>query len=255
MAEKPSLPRAVLALARVPNVPTVWTNVLAGWLLAGGGFGWRLPAAMAGGTLLYAAGCTLNDAFDEKWDRAHKPDRLIPSGAMSARSVWRLGFAEMAAGVLLFALAAPGAWWLPLLLAAAILLYDLRHKETPWSVVVMGACRALLTLSAGAAALDSAGGPPAAVFIAAAALWIYIIALSLLARRETRPGGGFLKKLRPEWSVGRWVGEMLAAIPLLDAALLLAFTFRHGALPLAALFFCLAMWPLCRLLQKTFAAT
>jgi 4-hydroxybenzoate polyprenyltransferase len=237
----------LLTLARVPNVPTVWSNVLMAWALSGGGCLGRLAAALAGGTLLYAGGCTLNDAFDARWDRAHKPDRLIPSGVLTERAVWTLGGMEMGAGLLLFILAQPSAWYWPVGLALAILAYDYRHKESPWSVVMMGACRALLVLSGAAVAGAGLNGK---VIAAAGVVWLYIISLSLLARRESRPGGGLLRALRPKWSVGRWVGEMLAAIPLVDAALLFALGGRHGMALV-----CLLLWPLCRLLQRKYAAT
>ena len=238
----------LLTLARVPNLPTVWSNVLMAWVLAGSQ-GWLdLLAVLLGGTLLYAGGCTLNDACDARWDRAHKPDRIIPSGAMTESAVRTLGLAEMGGGLALFLFAGPVTWFLPAALVLAILLYDIRHKETPWSVIVMGACRALLVLSAAGAAGDWQRWQ---VLTAAAMLWIYIIMLSLLARRESRPGGGMLRALRPKWSVGRWVGEMLAAIPLVDAALLL--TLGGGCRIAVAV--CVVLWPLCRLLQRKYAAT
>ena len=250
-----------LTLARVPNLPTVWSNVLMAWALAGGGGMGRLAAALAGGTLLYAGGCTLNDACDVRWDRTHKPDRLIPSGALKERTVWTLGLAQMVLGLACFVLANPASWFWPAGLVLAILAYDFRHKESPWSVVVMGACRAMLILSAAAVA---GGALHWKSLTAAAVVWLYIISLSLLARRETRPGGGILKALRPNWSVGRWVGEMLAAIPLLDAALL--FALGTGTAGVACLvagtggahgvgLVCLLLWPLCRLLQRKYAAT
>ena len=245
----------ILILARVPNLPTVWSNVLMAWVLGGGGCGLGLGAAVAGGTLLYAGGCTLNDACDARWDRAHKPERLIPCGALRERLVWALGGAEMAAGLAFFLLAGPEVWWWPVGLVLAILLYDVWHKETPWSVVVMGACRGLLVLSGAAVAGGRLSG---AVVAAAGGVWMYIIALSLLARRESRPGGGLLRTLRPGWSVGRWVGEMLAAIPLVDVGLLVALggvgLVSRGLAGGAALV-SLMLWPLCRLLQRKYAAT
>lgn len=240
----------ILTLARVPNIPTVWSNVLMSWVLAGGhGERWAvLMAAVLGGTFIYAGGCTLNDAFDARWDREHKRDRLIPSGTLSERSVWGLGLVELLAGFAALALAGPATAWLPVLLVAAVLFYDFRHKQNPWSVVVMGACRALLVLSAAGVA-GNWSAPR--VLIAAGTVWAYIIVLSLLARRESRPGGGFLKALRPKWSVGRWVGEMLAAIPVVDLLLLLIL---GGNCWIAAVI-CLSLWPLCRLLQRKYAAT
>ena len=238
----------VLTLARVPNLPTVWSNVLMAWVLGGGQGSWGLAAAIFGGTLLYAGGCTLNDACDARWDRAHKPDRIIPAGTITERAVCTLGLGEMAGGLALFCIAGPGTWFLPVGLVVAILLYDLRHKETPWSVIVMGACRALLVLSAAGVAGD---WKLWTVLTGATVLWIYIIVLSLLARHESKPGGGFLRRLRQAWSVGRWVGEMLAAIPLVDAVLLLAL----GSGCWTAVAVCAALWPLCRLLQRKYAAT
>jgi UbiA prenyltransferase family len=256
----PSL-HQILTLARVPNVPTVWSNVVMAWALAGGQGMTGLVLGLPGATLLYAGGCTLNDACDARWDRAHKPDRIIPTGAMTERAVWSLGLGEMGLGLGLMVAAHPATWFLPLGLALAIFGYDLRHKETPWSVVVMGACRALLVLSAAGVAGDWLSWK---ILAAAAVLWGYIILLSLLARRESRPGGGVLKLLRPGWSVGRWVGEMLAAIPLVDAAVLFALgtgqaclacvvAGKGGAHGMALV--CLLLWPLCRLLQRKYAAT
>jgi 4-hydroxybenzoate polyprenyltransferase len=251
----------ILTLARVSNIPTVWSNVLMAWALTGGQGGIGLGLALMGGTLLYAGGCTLNDACDARWDRAHKPDRLIPSGTMTERTVWALGLTEMGLGLACFIAAQPASWFWPAGLALGILAYDFRHKETPWSVVVMGACRALLILSAAAVAGDALNWK---ILTAAGIVWFYIIGLSLLARRESRPGGGLLRALRPQWSVGRWVGEMLAAIPAIDALLLVALgnsavcracggMGTAGANGVALI--CLVLWPLCRLLQRKYAAT
>ncbi len=69
--------KALLLLGRVSNLPTVWSNCLAAWLLAGGvligaadvkRFAWLI----VGATLLYLAGMFLNDAFDERFDREHR---------------------------------------------------------------------------------------------------------------------------------------------------------------------------------------
>ena len=96
--------KALLLLGRVSNLPTVWSNCLAAWLLGGGAlvgtayvqhFVWLI----VGATLLYLAGMFLNDAFDERFDREHRTERPIPSGAISARAVWILGIVQMALGL------------------------------------------------------------------------------------------------------------------------------------------------------------
>ncbi len=68
-------------LARVSNLPTVWTNVLVGNRVgrrAHHRHG-RLCLAIAV-SLLYMAGMYLNDAFDARWDAQHRPERPIPAG-------------------------------------------------------------------------------------------------------------------------------------------------------------------------------
>lgn len=92
--------RSWLELSRVSNLPTVWTNVLAGWLLAGGLPGQWQPLAwlMAGGSLMYTAGMILNDAADVRWDRQHRRERPIPSGRVSPGTAWAVGLVLLAGG-------------------------------------------------------------------------------------------------------------------------------------------------------------
>src|SRR3954466_5310656 len=82
----PSL-RTLLVLGRVSNLPTVWSNCLAGWLLSRGGAPDELFLLCAGTSLLYVGGMFLNDVFDIEFDRQHRSERPIPSGAASLRIV------------------------------------------------------------------------------------------------------------------------------------------------------------------------
>src|SRR5947199_337043 len=55
----------LLRLGRVSNLPTVWTNVLAGAVLAGGDWrSWRLGFVLLAMSLFYVGGMYLNDYFD-----------------------------------------------------------------------------------------------------------------------------------------------------------------------------------------------
>ena len=82
-----------LRLGRISNLPTVWTNVLVGGLLAGGSLSDpRLTLLMAAMSLFYIGGMFLNDAFDREFDAQHRPERPIPSGQVSARQVFSFGF-------------------------------------------------------------------------------------------------------------------------------------------------------------------
>ena len=100
--------RTLLILGRTSNLPTVWSNCLAGFLL-GGGTRWAVFGRLClGTTLLYMGGMFLNDAFDASFDRQHRPERPIPSGRISEKSVWRMGCALLAAGTLCIFCVTPG---------------------------------------------------------------------------------------------------------------------------------------------------
>ena len=88
--------RTLLVLGRVSNLPTVWSNCLCGWLLAGGGSWSRLLLLCLATSLLYIGGMYLNDAFDASFDRQHRRQRPIPSGAVSESFVWIAGLALLA---------------------------------------------------------------------------------------------------------------------------------------------------------------
>lgn len=178
-----------LSLGRVSNLPTVWTNALAGVVLAGGSVddprvAWIAVAV----SLCYVAGMYLNDAFDSDFDAQHRPERPIPSGAVSVQTVLTAGFAMLVAGVALLAvlgLAPGGTGWPPLAagvaLAGAIVLYDLHHKGNPVSAIVMGLCRALVYVAAASVVAERL---PKEVWAGALLLLSYLVGLTHIARQE-----------------------------------------------------------------------
>ncbi len=190
--------RAWLELTRGANLPTVWSNLLVGWLLAvasgatldGDSFP-TLAAALLGATFLYTAGMFLNDAADAGWDHAHRPDRPIPSGRLPRRQVAGAGAALLLLGVAAFLRVTPAALAAALVLAALILAYTRWHKSrpplAPW---LMGACRALLPVVGFLAAAPVAPGPePLALLLAhALGLGAFTAGISLLARHEAVGG-------------------------------------------------------------------
>jgi len=179
--------RAWLELSRVSNLPTVWTNVLVAWLLAGGGWQWQpLGWLLLGGSLLYTGGMILNDAADVAFDRANRPERPIPSGRIRAITAWLIGLGMMALGYAAFIWGAEACTWLTGCLVVAILAYDLYHKPWAGSVFVMGSCRTLLYLSAASAVTGTLNwNEYHEVIVKAIALGAYIVGLSLCARNES----------------------------------------------------------------------
>src|SRR5215210_5119019 len=194
-----SLGRTLLVLGRVSNLPTIWSNCLAGWALAGGApftgeirqmidKPLRFAVLCLAASLLYVGGIYLNDAFDVEFDRQHRRERPIASGAIGARAVWALGWLWMIAGLAcMFWLAQTNQTTviLALLLAGTILLYDAVHKAFTLSPVLMAACRLLLVLMAASAGRLGITG---LTIWSALVLALYIVGLSYLARHESLPG-------------------------------------------------------------------
>ena len=216
-----------LRLGRVSNVPTVWTNVATGVALTGATL--QPPLLVLLGfavSLFYVGGMYLNDAFDAAWDRQNRPERPIPSGLVRARTVFLAGFAMLAAGLVIVACSTTTRppFYAALILCLLIVLYDFSHKGNPLSPLIMALCRvAVYVLSA----LAVAPLPlPRGVYLGAAALFLYLVFLSTLARKET---------LHPR--LPRMIGSLVAGIALLDAALLLFTGHELAALLAVGAFF------------------
>lgn len=180
----PSKLRTLLILGRVSNLPTVWSNCLAGWWLAGGGSVWNLIRVSISVTFLYLGGMFLNDAFDSTYDRNHRPTRPIPAGAIAELEVWIWGIGWLLLGLL-------GLVWfswttalLSLTLVGCIVLYNAIHKIVIIGPVFMGGCRFLVYLVAASVAANGVAGESIWKGLALAA---YIVGLSFLARKESAP--------------------------------------------------------------------
>ncbi len=174
--------RTLLVLGRVSNLPTVWSNCLAAWLVCGGGSWRRFVMLCLGATLLYTGGMFLNDAVDVAFDRRYRPERPIVSRQISARAVWVFAIGWLVAGGLTFLFLGRSSTLMASFLVCAIVLYDIVHKRTQLAPLLMAACRFLLYLVAASAA---AGGANPSVLWRAAALAAYIVGLSYLARGES----------------------------------------------------------------------
>ncbi len=201
---------AYLALCRVGNLPTVWSNVLTAMLLATGAVTPEPLIVLALAlSCFYVAGMSLNDLCDLAHDRLRRPQRPLPSGRVSVQAARVLTGTLFAAGLGLLALA-PDARGLAagLVLLLAIVAYDLNHKGNPFSVLLMATCRALVYVVVG---LALTGGLPAALLLAAAAQAVYVLSISVVARYENSRATPF------RWPV---IPAMLAGICLVDGLLL-----------------------------------
>ena len=197
--------RTYLRLGRVSNLPTVWSNTLAGIVLAHGTF---TPGVLVGlalaMSLLYVGGMFLNDAFDQEIDARERPERPIPSGLVSSREVYGVGFGLLAAGVALTAgiggLRALGA---AAGLAFAIVLYDAWHKKNVLSPALMATCRFLVYVTVACATTSEPKWTP--LLVGGGALFAYLMGLTYVAKQEN------LARVTNLWPLG------LLAVPLLVA--------------------------------------
>jgi UbiA prenyltransferase family len=176
--------RAWMVLGRISNLPTVWSNCLAGCWLGG----WNTPGAVLllclGSTLLYTGGMFLNDVCDVDFDAEFRRERPIVSGALSRRAVIIAATGLFVVGVVLLARVNGRSGMFAVGLTMLIVVYDWTHKRIRTGPLLMAGCRFLLYLTAASAGL--AGITPRALLFATA-LGIYIAGLSYLARNESRP--------------------------------------------------------------------
>lgn len=210
---------ALLSTARIANVPSVvcnvWVGVAAAWMMDPTGYSHVAACCLAlAGILLYISGNFLNDWMDCGWDRKHRPERALPSGLFTPS-------AYLVAGALLavFGLAAAfsvsqAAGAVAAAIVLCVVVYTWIHKETAWSVIPMGLCRALLPVMG---VVGFSQSFLAFAILTGLALFCYIVGLSLSARSEAVAHASRLNKsislvlfiLAPCWvmvTLG-WVGE------------------------------------------------
>jgi 4-hydroxybenzoate polyprenyltransferase len=202
--------KAYLDLCRVSNLPTIWTNVLAAVVLSGAnctiGAYIALVVSMS---CYYMGGMCLNDIWDSAFDRVHNPGRPIPSQRLSLRGAWTMTVILFGAGLLILLLTPFRIAMLAgIILLCAIVFYDQYHKNQPWSVLVMGACRFLVFA---VSSLAVAGKVLPAVLVAGSAQFIYVLLLSVTSRIESR------RKPKRSFAL---IPAMIAAISLLDGVVM-----------------------------------
>ncbi len=177
---------ALLATARIANVPSVVSNlgvgVLLGSLATGEDFSWPWLLTLAA-VLFYVGGNFLNDWADREWDMVNRPERALPRGLFSAKTYRLVFIACFGIGLLICSFSG----WIALMIAFAlvwlIVWYTEIHKRTSIAVIPMGLCRACLPVLGYVGVRGGIGG---AALFPAAALLLYIIALSLSARWESK---------------------------------------------------------------------
>ena len=193
-----------LRLVRAPAVFSALGDPLAGLLLGGEGLSAgkaaRLSAASA---MIYLAGMALNDLADRVEDARERPERPIPSGAVSPRAAAIVGGSLLLGGVL--AAHRSGARWTGPALAAMVLAYDFQLKRSAsLGPMAMGACRSLSLLMGAEASGEGVArrGAEGALLLGA-----YVAGLTLIARSET----GTARTTELRTGAGLVAGALLAS--------------------------------------------
>ncbi|MEB3278712.1 MAG: UbiA-like protein EboC [Lyngbya sp.] len=131
-------------LMRPPNIPTAWADILAGYAIAGANSSissllWLLLAT----TGLYGGGVVFNDVFDAELDAQERPERPIPSGAVSRQEATILGGFLLTVGVVAASQVSVVSLILASLIAVATIIYDSTTKHhSLFGPLTMGFCRA-----------------------------------------------------------------------------------------------------------------
>lgn len=201
-----------LDLCRISNLPTVWTNVLAGYLLAAAFLSPALYLVLAlAMSFFYMAGMSFNDVCDTEFDRQRRPSRPIPAGRVSRRQATMLTIALFLAGMMLLALMPyPAGLAAGAALVLAIVAYDMNHKRNRFSVLIMAACRLLVFI---VASVSTTGELRTPALIAGGIQFVYVLLISLIARYEGGQSKPFPMPIIP---------MMLSGIALLDGIVLAA---------------------------------
>lgn len=165
-------------LVRLPAALTVPGDGWAGSAWSGSPGSVRNGLMPLGSVLLYWSGMALNDWADRELDAAERPERVIPSGRVTASTALGIAAGLGAAGIAVSAaVGGRRALRVSVPLAVLVATYDVLAKDSPAGPLVMASTRGLDVLLAAAAEPAGAARPAAAVAV-------HTAGVTLLSRGE-----------------------------------------------------------------------
>lgn len=186
-------------LVRLPNVFTVLSDSLAACILVtGGALPWLTTTLVVmASVLVYWGGMILNDVVDLEEDRTTRPNRPLARGSISPVIAGHVGNGMLLVAPILILFSTTvwreqplwmgAAFALAIGLSLCVRIYDSALKRTPLAPIVMGSCRLLNILMAGTTMLAVTTGEvvfPKALLIFGAAIGVYIVGITVFARKE-----------------------------------------------------------------------
>ena len=177
-----------LLLIRLPNVFTAPSNILTGYFAAvtvAEANSVHLIALMVSSGLLYIGGIVLNDYFDVEIDKRERPFRPLPSGNISKRHALAIAMVAMLIANTIASVLGPISVAVSLVLTFAIIVYDYRLKHGFSGPFAMGSARFLNVIFGASPVLLYLNNHSYAILgTAAASLFLYIVAITLLSKKE-----------------------------------------------------------------------
>ncbi len=187
-------------LVRLPNSFTLISDTVAAALVVGS---YLLPVPAFVLTLLasfcaYWAGMILNDIVDLEDDREFRPTRPLPAGRISPVIAGHIANGMLLIGPVLILAATnfhtSNSLWMGAAFASAVALsltvraYNSSLKHTLLGPLLMGTCRALNILMVGCTMFSVGSGEvlPQALLWFAGAIGLYIVGVTVYARREEK---------------------------------------------------------------------
>lgn len=177
----------LLKLSRASLAPSSAADALAGYAVAAGALGlasWSQSAillAVGCSLALFLFGMALNDLSDQKKDARGRPDRPLPSGAVSVRSAWI--YALSLAGFALLVVFLRGDRT-PQILVVTMLVTIVTYNRLPGHGGVAGPILLGLVRGQNLCLGAAIGGAVGAAFLPAALYALFIAAVSFAARME-----------------------------------------------------------------------
>jgi 4-hydroxybenzoate polyprenyltransferase len=182
-----------LRLIRLPNLFTVPSNILVGYLALIAPFHTdvlQLLLLATSSILLYASGLIFNDYFDIETDLKERPYRPLPSGKISKRTACTIGVASMvSANLAAFFAGGPNGCVVSGLVSIIVISYNYKLKETNFGPVAMGLARSANVILGGSPALYlilQNNNLFARIAFITIFIFGYIFSISLLSRKEVQ---------------------------------------------------------------------
>lgn len=201
-------------LLRLSLAPTAAADIVAGALFAARGWpGGAAPWLLLGASLcIYHGALALNDWADREHDARTRPERPIPSGAVSAGAALTLALVLLGGGAALSWCASSAAGIVLSTVALLAALYDVAGRGAWSGPLLLGLCRAG-NLAAGMSVLGAAWTTESLSL--AAGYGAYVFFVSRLGRLEDGEAGAIGRQ--PCWLLG--AAAVCQLVPLVWAPL------------------------------------